>query len=164
MNQKKPTLPSGIKKLPTGVSLHGQTLRIAFMYQGVQCKEPLKGLRITAANIKFAARQRESILYQIATQTFDYAQTFPHSLRAKQFPSEAPTTVEEALRRWLDMKEVKCAPSTVRGYEKDIRKYLMPRGGHYQFVELKKTDLEYWLEKTLRKLAPKTIYNLAFPL
>ena len=126
-------------------------------------QEPLKGLKITDANIKFAARKREAILYEIQTKTFDYTKEFPNSTRAKHFPSHTPIAVGEALNQWLELKKEKCASSTVRGYEKDIRLYLKPRWGHYLFQQLKKTEIEYWIEKDLSRLSVKTINNMLAP-
>ncbi len=160
MTSKKPKQK---KKLPPGIRIHGRKIRIDFMYQNKRYREPLIGLKVTDANIKMAARKRDAILYAIETQTFDYAKEFPNSRHAKLFPSITPKSVGEALDDWLKLKQKKCAVSTVRGYEKDIRRYLKPRWGHYYFPQLKKTELEYWIEIDLGHLAIKTINNLLAP-
>ena len=154
----------GLTELPPGIELHGKCIRIVFRYKNKRCREPLKGLAITPANIKYADRKRQFILHEIETNNFDYKNTFPDSPRAKKFPSNAPLTIEEALNRWLEIKKEDCAFSTMRGYIKDVNNYLIPRWGGYLFSELKKTELEYWLVKELRTLAPKTINNLSYPL
>ncbi len=164
MKKRLIKLPKGMTELPCGVDIHGRTIRIVFYYNKQKCQESLKGLPINRTNIKYAAQRRAAILEKIATNTFDYAKEFPNSPRAKQFPAQVPQKVGDALDRWLALKKVTCAPSTVRGYEKDIRVHLKPRWEQYGFKDIKKTDLENWLFKGLAELGAKTVNNLAMPL
>ena len=139
-------LPKGIK-LPRGIEVHYNTIRIYFQYQGHNCREPLKGLPITKTNIKYAANRRANILYLIANNQFDYRKEFPDSSRAKKFPAHIAQTVGEALNRWLEIKEEKCAPSTSRGYRKDIQRYLKPRWGSIILSISKKWNWNIGLKK-----------------
>ena len=63
-----------------GVEIHGNSLRIVFMWKRRRCRETL-GLPVTKANIKHAAQLRAAVLHAIKIGTFDYAQHFPTPAR-----------------------------------------------------------------------------------
>ena len=80
-------------------TLHGATIRIDFRYRGVRCRETLKGLRVTKANIKFAEKKRAAILHEIGREIFDYSKHFPESPRCRLFGTNPhrDRTVDQAL-------------------------------------------------------------------
>ena len=86
-------------ELPDGVQVHGATIRIDFRYRGVRCRETLKGLRVTKANIKFAEKKRAAILHEIGREIFDYSKHFPESPRCRVFGTnpDRDRTVDQAL-------------------------------------------------------------------
>lgn len=49
------------------------------------CREPLSGLPVTPANIRYAERLRAEIQGKIERGTFNYADHFPHSSKLKIF-------------------------------------------------------------------------------
>lgn len=151
-----------LNKLPTGVEVRGNSIRISFRYDKQICRETLKGLPVTKANIRYAERKRQAILYQIETNNFNYLKEFPNSCSKKHFLNSSHR-VGEALDQWLVLKKATLAPSTVRGYEKDIKVHLKPRWGHYRFRDIRKTELEHWLVTELAHYSPKTINNLTMP-
>ena len=93
------TLPDGIKKLPTGVVIHGQRLRISFVYCGDRCREtiPCNG-KITKASIAHAERKRNQILTEIYENRFDYATHFPGSSKAKLYSCSGQLIPDSILR------------------------------------------------------------------
>src|SRR5688572_30937218 len=75
-------------KVATGIAVrqwqNSTTLRIAFWYKGVECRETLS-LPANKTNIQYAQRLRGEIINAIERGTFDYAQFFPQSKRARRF-------------------------------------------------------------------------------
>ncbi|MCA0936697.1 site-specific integrase [Vibrio alginolyticus] len=68
-------------QLPSGIEIHGNSLRISFYYNFTRYKETL-GLPPTKQNIKYAQGLRETVIYEIKTGTFNYAHRFPNSKHA----------------------------------------------------------------------------------
>lgn len=72
----------GVVKAPRGIELRKgvdtESIRVKFMYRGMECRETLKLAR-TKANILYAERLRGEILNAIEKKTFDYAKYFPGS-------------------------------------------------------------------------------------
>ena len=60
----------------TGIEIHGNSIRIVFMWRKRRCRETL-GLPVTKANIKHAVQLRAAVLHDIKMGTFDYARHFP---------------------------------------------------------------------------------------
>lgn len=114
----------------TGVELRDTSIRLQFSWQGQTVRETLMGplgpMKPTAANHKAAVRLLSDIREQIRQGTFDYAEHFPHSPRAKEqalIEGEATTTPETfgALADlWLDSKR-QLAPASVDQYATAIR-------------------------------------------
>ena len=69
-----------------GVRPRGNSIMIDFMYNGQRCRETL-ALPPTKPNMQHAYRMRESILFEIATNTFNYAKHFPNSKNLRRFSS-----------------------------------------------------------------------------
>ncbi|MBO9483572.1 DUF3596 domain-containing protein [Salinisphaera sp. G21_0] len=90
----------------TGVrAVSNSTIEISFPYKGKRCRERLR-LKPTPANMKRAARHRAAIMDAIDKGTFDYAETFPESPRAKEFarmPGDA--FARGYLSNWLNDKK-----------------------------------------------------------
>ncbi len=111
--------------LPTGVEIHGHSLRIVFSYRGQRCREVVE--RNTDALAQAcAARLRTQVLQAIQAGTFCYRSFFPDSPRAARFdqPEVTPAglplhprmTVREGVAEWLATKRLETAPSTWRNY------------------------------------------------
>ncbi|GIA48455.1 integrase-related protein [Vibrio cholerae] len=64
--------------LPSGIEVHGNSLRIVFYYNGKRYRESL-GLTPNKQNINFARQKREAILYEMKIGTFNYSAHFPES-------------------------------------------------------------------------------------
>ena len=65
------------QSLPRGVNVRthatSQTIFICFTYRGVTCREPLSGVPVTPANIRYAANLLGEIRVKIDRGTFNYA-------------------------------------------------------------------------------------------
>lgn len=72
------------------------SLRIAFQYRGEDCRERLN-LEPTPQNVKYASRLRGEILNAIERGTFNYADHFPASPRARRFGAVASDLTMAAL-------------------------------------------------------------------
>lgn len=143
-----------------GVEIHGKAIRISFYYQGVRCKEPLKSLTLTKNNLKFAFNKRMAIMHEIDCRAFDYASHFPNSKKAALFSTvRKKRTVEESVNLWLDIKESKTAPETIRNYRAKA-KHVVKRWGSYYLDQLTKTEIERWISIELASYANKTINDI----
>jgi len=157
-------LPPGVTKLPKGVEIHGNRLRISFMYGKKRCREPLPGVaKITKSAIAYAERKRQSILTEIREDRFNYALHFPDSKNAKLFSGwggpDIQKTVEEALEEWLAFQERVRAPSTFRNYRSKSRK-LTRKWPRNRLCDIKKSEIEMFQSELLEEgLSPKTVTN-----
>ena len=142
-------------ELPDGVQVHGAAIRIDFRYRGVRCRETLKGLQVTNANIKFAEKKRAAILFEIGRGTFDYASHFPDSNRCSQFGSNPhrDRTVDQALDLWLSVKKIRTAQSTYVNYKSKVENHIRPRWGSHKLASITKTEIEKWIALDLIALS-----------
>ena len=153
-------------KLPTGIQIrknkHGDNLLIYFRYKGEDCREILK-LRPTKPNIKHAERLRGEILNRIERRTFDYADYFPNSKRARRFGHNTENrTVEELLNAQLPIWEKTLQASTVRGYRIAINGHLIPNFGAMRVQDLSPAILREWI--TGLSCTAKRVRNILTPL
>ncbi|EPL9469821.1 TPA: site-specific integrase [Pseudomonas aeruginosa] len=98
-----------------GIEVHGNSIRIVFMWQKQRCRETL-GLPITKANIKHAAQLRAAVLHDIKMGTFDYARHFPNSRRAGNHSSSRDERLHVLLDRYKPLKAVDITEETERRY------------------------------------------------
>lgn len=129
-----------------GIRNRGNSVQIAFTYQGVRCRESLP-IPPTKSAQKEIVLKRQAILYQIKTGTFDYLEHFPHSKKALEFRKTRPDhyTIAEGLDAWLIRNQGKFQPSTLRGYNSAIRHYLIPTFGELTISELTAIAIKEWL-------------------
>ncbi|MCO2689933.1 DUF3596 domain-containing protein [Pseudomonas aeruginosa] len=99
----------------SGVEVHGNSIRIVFMWQKRRYRETL-GLPITKANIKHAAQLRAAVLHDIKMGTFDYARHFPNSRRAGNHSSSRDERLHVLLDRYKPLKAVDITEETERRY------------------------------------------------
>ena len=112
------------QSLPRGVNIRthatSQTIFICFTYRGVTCREPLSGVPVTPANIRYAANLLGEIRVKIDRGTFNYADHFPKSSKVKIFGAVSSTTnILNYLNKYLQNCEKRgLSPSTLNGYKK----------------------------------------------
>lgn len=65
----------------------------------------------------------------------------------------------------LDRKGQRYKPSTIRGYERDLAKYICPMLGHRKVSSLRRADIQAYIER-MRELgaAPATVHNRLDPI
>lgn len=151
---------------PRGVSVRhwetGSAIRIIFSYRGVQCRETLK-LEPTKANLKYAERLRGEIINAIALGTFNYADYFPDSSRAKLFGhGVVKASVGELLRDYMAIAEKTLETSTYNGYRKVCEAHLYPEFGSIPLRELSPLIIRNWV--THLNVTIKTVRNILVPL
>lgn len=101
---------------PTGVENHGGSLRLWFIYKGVRVREGL-GVPDTPKNRRVAGELRTAICYAIKTGTFNYSAQFPHSKNLRRFgESRQEVTIGELCNKWLSLKEMEVAESSLSTY------------------------------------------------
>lgn len=148
--------------LPEGVEIRGDSIRIAFAYRGVRCRETLHGLEPSKQNIRYADNLRRIILHEIATNTFDYLARFPDSARAQKLlgPGRTGRTVAEVLDQWLSIKQGVVAHSTYTHYKRKAELHVRPLWGDVLIGDITTTAIEVWRHTDLNHLANKTINEI----
>lgn len=129
-----------------GITVRGNSVQIAFTYQGVRCRETVP-MPPTKTALKELALKRQAILYEIKTGTFDYPKHFPQSKRAQAFRKTRPDryTIGEGLKDWFQRIAAKCQRSTLRDYDSAIRHHLIPKFGHLPLAAFTATMVREWL-------------------
>lgn len=107
-----------------GIEARGESIRIAFQWQGRRCRETLK-LPPTKKNMAYAAGLRAEILRKIALGTFQYSDFFPDSPKADK--GSSPTFLKLA-RQWMD-GQTHLAYATEKEYRAMLNRYWVPRLG-----------------------------------
>lgn len=139
------------------------SIAIDFYYRGVRCRERIR-LAPTPANLKFAEHLRGQVLAEIARGTFNYAEHFPDSTRARALSRTpgAAVTIAKALRQWLDGMASQVEHTTYRDYELAIERVWVPLWGDRRLTELTRGDLKAWVAS--QDCSLKRIRNLLLPL
>lgn len=139
-----------------GIYASESSMRIEFYYQGVRCRETIRGTP-TKTHLQELARKRLQIHYEIDMGMFDYAAHFPNSVRAFEFSNNkaAMRTVAEAVGIWFQRNRKNWAHSTIRGYNSKITTYILPLWGKLKLNEFKAALLKDWMSTV--QLSPKTI-------
>lgn len=156
--------------LPPGVEVRGKSIRIAFMYEGVRCRERIDGVaKINKNSVRYASNKREAILVEIKENRFDYRNHFPNSPNALRFSGASADdinrTVSEGIEMWLTIKEEVCADETMVGYKSKaahVKDYFRDR----KMRSIKANDITNF-RKHLREtvgLGTKTINDVFTPL
>ena len=136
---------------------------ISFQLNGVRCREKIK-LPPSKINRDHIVNLRGEILNKIERGTFDYAEYFPESPRAKAL-SKIPghtITIESALENWLRHVKPEVQKSTYIGYEKSVHNNLIPAFGQMTLAQLKKSDVRNWASGFT--CSGKRISNMLTPL
>lgn len=135
------------------------SIEISFMYRGTRCRERI-ALKPTAANLKRAEQHRAAIMHAIATDSFDYARTFPNSTKARQFAAQTGDVdiLENYLEEWLDGKKKHIKASTFNGYRKIVTGQLIPWFGKLAISELTRKHVRDKLK--LITAGNKTLANI----
>lgn len=165
MTLTKSKMPKGVDKLPPGVEINGNKLRISFQLHGRRFKEPISGVsNITKATIAYAANKRQHVLIEIAEGRFNYAQHFPESAKAKELSGHGgpstKRTVKEGVTSWLEVKQAKKASCTYKNYASKA-KHVLAKFSEQRVVDISKSELELFQAQLLKQgLSPKTVNDI----
>ncbi|MEQ1531487.1 MAG: DUF3596 domain-containing protein [Methylococcales bacterium] len=131
-----------------GLTIRGNSVQIAFTFQGVRCRELLP-IPATKTALKQIGLKRQSIIYEIKTGTFDYLKHFPNSKKAREFRKTRADhyTIAEGLKDWLKRAQSKCQPSTMHGYNSAVYFSLIPKFGELAIAELTGIMIKEWLSE-----------------
>lgn len=129
-----------------GITIRGNSLVLAFTYQGKRCRETIPQPPTKTA-LKQCALKLQAIKYEIKMGTFDYPKHFPFSKKAKAFRRADQYTIQEALQDWLKRNQPKYELSTLHGYSSAIFYHLIPQFGALKVVDLSAIQLKEWLAK-----------------
>ena len=156
----KNDLPKGVTELPSGIQIHGNNIRIDFMYHGKRCREAITGYtKITKQVIQYAVNKRNVIVMEIKEGSFDYLKHFPESKQAAKYAgvNVKRLTVNDAVDSWLDVKKNNKAKSTFRGY-KSKSLHIKEKWGCELVKNITKSEIEYFQSELLGNgLSPKTV-------
>ncbi|MGW9845008.1 integrase [Klebsiella aerogenes] len=129
-------------KLPTGVEIHGKTIRISFIFRGKRCREVLRGWEITNSNLKKAHNLRSVILGEIQAGKFDYAERFPNSRNADKFGSTKKLkTFKDLTTLYLSSKEIEVSAATLENIKSKITTLTSVVGENTYIAEIQQVDL-----------------------
>lgn len=145
---------TGLDKLPKGVELHGNTLRIFFYNNGKRYRESL-GLPPTKQNINFAKLKRDTITYEIKTGTFNYASHFPNSKHASGKPRAL--NIKDLAERFIEYKAHDIRSSTLQRYEWVLRDFVDGYGSSRSCDTLSPRSLALYRQELVKGKASRTI-------
>lgn len=141
------------------------SIEISFSYEGRRCRERIP-LKPTAANLKRAEAHRGAVLHAIATETFDYAATFPNSknLSRPQVAARDAGLTETYLSDWLDRKKKHVSASTYEGYRDIVNKVILPQFYKTTLRKMTKREIRLWLDgydlNATKKISNKRLTNI----
>lgn len=136
--------------LPTGVEIHNSKIRITFSFQGVRCRETMKGWIVNAANIKKAGNLRAKVVSDIQMGVFDYRGIFPESKVAEKFyASKNITSFSEFALNWLENHKIDLSPNAANSYGKAILALNKLIGPETLITSITHDDILNWRKELL---------------
>ena len=129
-----------LTKNAKGISVHGNSLRVSFQYQGKRVRETL-ALEPTKANINHASRLRSAVMHDIAIGCFDYEKYFPESKNAKKenrlgISNNKKLTVEELAKKYIKLKNTDIGIQTERVYKNSLTQCVNELGADTLFSSI----------------------------
>lgn len=141
-----------------------ESIRIAFQYRGIECRERLVGLAPTPPNQRYAVRLRGEILNAIGRGSFNYADYFPDSPRAKRFGFVASgKTVGDLFDAYEPIAAASLEASTWKGYKKVIDRHLRAWWGTTRMRDLTPGEIRARI-LSVPGISLKTARNILTPL
>ncbi|ELR8729660.1 site-specific integrase [Vibrio vulnificus] len=144
------------RKLPTGVEVRGNSLRITFSYKGKRCRETLN-LKPSPQNIKNAKRKREAILLEMTFGNFNYAEHFPNSKNA--VGKRLPQKLEDLIKLYLEDKHLDVRRSTWQRNDWALRQFRGIVGASRYCDTMSPLELTKYRKKMASGLCGTTINN-----
>lgn len=146
-----------VREYPSGK----QSIRILFSYKGVICRETLKNLDVTPANLKHARNLKAKIEHEITLGTFDYLAYFPTSKRGLKLSGGSstarPADLETRYLHNLSTRPVEYA--TVKTYESAFRSWVLPTFGKVPLAQIDAKMITREKDALLMRLSAKSVSN-----
>lgn len=124
----------------TGIEIHGQSIRVDFMYKGVRHRHTL-GIEPTKANIKHAAGLRSAALFALKSGSYDEGDYFPHS-RSADSSAQSSKRLGDLCERYKPLKAVDISPETESRYENALNVCLETIGRNRTVDTLLPVDIQ----------------------
>lgn len=124
----------------TGIEIHGQSIRVDFMYKGVRHRHTL-GIEPTKANIKHAAGLRSAALFALKSGNYDEGDYFPHS-RSADSSAQSSKRLGDLCERYKPLKAVDISPETESRYENALNVCLETIGRNRTVDTLLPVDIQ----------------------
>lgn len=139
-----------------GIELHGNHLRIIFMWKRKRYRQSL-GLLPTKANIKHATQLRAAILHEIKIGTFEFGRHFPESLEAKKSGGKKNDEhMGVLLERYKPLKAVDLTTMTERKYAIALDACIELIGRKRSSIALLPEDIQLLRLQLIKTRAPST--------
>lgn len=124
----------------TGIEIHGQSIRVDFMYKGVRHRHTL-GIEPTKANIKHAAGLRSAALFALKSGSYNEGDYFPHS-RSADSSAQSSKRLGDLCERYKPLKAVDISPETESRYENALNVCLETIGRNRAVDTLLPVDIQ----------------------
>lgn len=145
-------------KKRTGVEARGDSIRIAFPWEGKRHRETLR-IPPTPKNLQFAANKRGQILTEIAMGQFDLGTHFPDSPKAKRDARTVSSTLSTWVRTWISTSTA--SESTLTSYGSYAVEHVHSKSiGHRPIAEITASELLIWRAELGHAVSPKTANNV----
>lgn len=142
-----------------------KSIELDFYYRGVRCRERIK-LAPTPRNMSYATNLLGTIKIEIEKGTFDYAERFPNSKRARKLSNKPASldTVGDRLASWLEGVEHQLEHSTLIGYRRIVENILIPRVGTIRLRDFDRSAVRDLVATFDGTVTAKRINNVLGPL
>jgi integrase len=141
-----------------GVEIHGEKIRIAFMFEGKRCRETLHDVtKLTPTYFKYAAQLRAQIIDRIKFGTFRYVDYFPNSERAGWKQHSRVEKFKEWSEAWLAGKPG-IETATRKAYGSAIRFWNKAIGDKF-LSDILPLDIENAMTASTAPKCAKTLNN-----
>ncbi|MFC3093607.1 site-specific integrase [Alteromonas sediminis] len=151
-----------------GISIHGKSFRMSFVYLGQRRLEVLKNMPLTRSNLKWAINKRSSVLHRIETGTFDYIAEFPNSktalklLEEKKLSGKVPFNTY--MEKTLALSKNDTSDKTFYNFNNRCENYVIPYFNNRCLKTITKSQILEWIASELDHLTNKTIGEVLTPL
>lgn len=140
-----------------------RALQAQFFYRGARCRETLKGLDPDIrAHVKIGTNRVGAIREAISRETFNYAEFFPESPRARFFGFGGHKTIEQIGDSWLADMKLSLPHSTYRSYERPMKRFAYPEIGKMRVRDVTPEHIRDAFRKA--SITLKTARNYSIPL
>lgn len=122
-----------------GIWIHGKSIRVDFMHQGVRYRYTLP-IDPSKANLAHAARLRSAALFALKIGRYNEGEFFPLTRSSKA--SQSGQRLDQLYERYMPLKAVDITPETQSSYEIALNACLNTIGRKRQIDDLRPADIQ----------------------